>query len=121
RGELVQRIPATGLMDGDGNYPSHILFSGGVVLVASRGANVLTTFTVAGDGARLEHAGGTSTARWPRHMAVTGSEVLVAGQEEDEVWVHPFHPDALARDHSGAVGKVRSRLAIPRPMFILPM
>ncbi|MGC0272259.1 lactonase family protein [Pseudactinotalea sp. Z1739] len=124
RGEVVQQVRAATLpgRSEDAYYLSHILFSSGVVLVASRGSDSVSTFTVHDDGARLELAGEVHTGAWPRHMALSGPNLLVAGEREDRVLIHPFTPrgDPEGR-YQGAVGPVQHEIEIPRPMFILPM
>ncbi|HLS12915.1 MAG TPA: lactonase family protein [Beutenbergiaceae bacterium] len=122
--ELIQRTPAATLpgRSADAYYLSHILIAGGVVLIASRGSDSLSTFTIAEDGAHLELTGEVPTAAWPRHMAVVGSQVLVAGEREDVVVAHPFTPGGEAQGRwSGAVGPEADRVSIPTPMYVLPM
>lgn len=123
KGELVQRLPGATLpgRSEDAHYLSHILYSRGVVLVASRGSDSISTFTVHDDGARLEPAGEIHTAAWPRHMALAGSNLIVAGERADRVVVHPFAPEEAGRSDTGAVGPIQHEIPIPRPMFILPM
>ncbi|HLS26147.1 MAG TPA: beta-propeller fold lactonase family protein [Beutenbergiaceae bacterium] len=123
QGKLVQQLPGATLpgKSQDAHYLSHILYSRGVVLVASRGSDSLTTFTVHDDGARLEPAGEVHTGAWPRHMAVVGSNVIVAAERADRVVIHPFAPESALNGDGSAVGPVQHEIEIPRPMFILPM
>lgn len=122
--ELLQQSPAATLpgRSEDAHYLSHILISSGVVLVAARGSDSLSTFTIAEDGARLELDGEMATGTWPRHMAVVGSQVLVAGEGENAVVVHPFAPGGGPESQwTGAVGPEEDRVSVPTPKFILPM
>ena len=122
--QVVQQVPGATLpgRSADAHYLSHILYTRGVVLVASRGSDSISTFTVHDDGARLEAAGEAHTGAWPRHMAVAGSNLIVAAERGNEVLIHPFTPDEVSpADGQGAVGAAQHSIEIPRPMFILPM
>lgn len=121
--QVLQQIPGATLpgRSAEAHYLSHILYSHGVVLVASRGSDSLSTFTVHDGGARLQAAGEVHTGAWPRHMAVAGSKVIVAAERGDEVLIHPFTPEGVSAGGDGAVGPAQHTIEIPRPMFILPM
>lgn len=120
--ELAQELP-TGELPGrseDARWLSHLMYTRGVVLVASRGTDTISTFAVHDEGARLELLGEVETATWPRHMAMVGDDLVVAGERADAVVVHPFSAERAA-DGENPVGQIEHRLPIPRPMFILPM
>lgn len=124
RAEVVSQVPAVTMppASADSRYLSHILYSRGVVLVASRGTDSISTFRVAEDGARLDLAGQVRTGTWPRHMAVAGSNLVVAGERQDALVFHPFTPEGAPEgQYQGAVGPASHQIDIPRPMFVLPM
>lgn len=85
----VQVVPACAAVpsdasSGDRNLPSHLVLVGDQLHVAVRGADVVSTFAVSADGARLEALGETSTGGdWPRHLVVVAGEathLVVADQ-----------------------------------------
>lgn len=94
-------------------YPSHIERYGSWLLVGVRGADTVATIAITEDGTGLDYLDEVPTATWPRHLAVAGDQVLVAGERGDAVAVHPIQ--------SGRVGVSRTRIPVPAPMCILPM
>lgn len=125
RGSVVQRLAAATLpgRSKDVHQLSHILIAHGVVLVGVRGADSISTFAVHDDGARLELVGEIPTATWPRHMAVVGSDLVVAGERADVLVVHPFGTSSADERGSwvGAVGPIHDELVLPGPMCVLPL
>lgn len=122
--ELIDEVPAATLpgRSAPGHQLSHIMYTRGRVLVASRGSDSISTFATHDDGARLELIGEAQTGAWPRHMALVGSHLVVAAERDDAVVIHPFTPDGDPDGgYAGAVGPELHRLEIPTPMFILPM
>ncbi len=111
RGEVVHTTAASAA-DGE-HLLSHIERAGDRLLVGVRGADTLATLAIAEDGASTRLLGEVPTATWPRHLTVAGEYVLVAGENADEVAVHPFA--------DGQVGEVTDRIAVPGPMCVLPM
>jgi 6-phosphogluconolactonase (cycloisomerase 2 family) len=113
-GAVVARVPATATSatSGGRNYPSHIALVGELLVVAVRGADVLSTF-------RLDDAGPVHLAdspvggAWPRHFAAVGEHVLVACERSDEVTVL-----RLDQRTGGAVQV--GGLAVPTPACVLP-
>src|SRR5699024_12868671 len=73
----------------------------------------LATLAISGDGASTRLLGEVTTAAWPRHLSVAGEYVLVAGENADEVAVHPVT--------NGQAGEATDRIAVPGPMCVLPM
>lgn len=108
-GTPVQQVPAVvGTGDAGVAFPSHLEVDGDDVLVAVRGADVLTRWSADATGLLVE---GTSTAlggSWPRHFAVVGAWVAVA----------------LEREHALVVldraGDVRHRVRLPSPTCVVP-
>src|SRR5699024_10665974 len=92
---------------------THIERSGDLLFVGVRGADTLATLAISGDGASTRLLGEVTTAAWPRHLSVAGEYVLVAGENADEVAVHPVT--------NGQAGEATDRIAVPGPMCVLPM
>ncbi|MEJ3653589.1 beta-propeller fold lactonase family protein [Actinomycetes bacterium KLBMP 9759] len=116
----VARHPATpaAAPDGARNYPSHIttVATGTRVVVAIRGADVLSSFTVGSDGGApvLTHQADTPTGgTWPRHFAVLGDLVVVANQNSSELTL-------LRLDATTGRGTVLDRKPHPAPACVLP-
>jgi 6-phosphogluconolactonase len=114
-GAVVAQVPATATVAPAGarNYPSHIAVVGELLVIAVRGADVLSTFRLGPDGP--EHladspVGGT----WPRHFAAVGEHVLVACERSDEVTV-------LELDPASGRAEVIGRLALSAPACVLPV
>ncbi len=116
---VVQEVAAATLpgRSADAHLLSHLVFTRGRLLVASRGSDSISTFAVSEGGAHLELTGEVHTGTWPRHMALVGSDLLVAAEQQDVISVHPFDAGA-ERD---PVKEVSTEISIPCPMFILPM
>lgn len=73
--------------DGAQTLPSHLVIDGDRLHVGVRGPDVLTTFRIAADG-RLSLVGSTPTVAWPRHFAVVGDWLVVAGERADALGWH---------------------------------
>ncbi|HLS62535.1 MAG TPA: beta-propeller fold lactonase family protein [Ruania sp.] len=111
QGEVVHTEAAS---TADGPHQlSHIERSGDLLFVGVRGADTLATLAISGDGASTRLLGEVTTAAWPRHLSVAGEYVLVAGENADEVAVHPVT--------NGQAGEATDRIAVPGPMCVLPM
>ena len=114
-GAVVARVPATATPapSGGRSYPSHIALVGELLVVAVRGADVLSTF-------RLDTAGPVHLAdspvggTCPRHFAAIGEYVLVACQQSDEVTV-------LELDQRTGRAEQIGGLAVPAPACVLPL
>lgn len=145
-GTPLQSVPAVvggPAPAGDGSLTSHLVVDAGAVLVAVRGADVLTAYHVEADGrlgaGRSVDLGGS----WPRHFAVVGRWVVVALEKAGELVVLDrtlltAEPDVTVADEradevagGGADGHadgaaaaprdpVRSRIALPSPTCVLP-
>ncbi|TDE94244.1 lactonase family protein [Occultella glacieicola] len=115
RGEVIQRVAASTLpgRSADVHQLSHLLAHRDSLVVGVRGADAISTFSVSEDGSHIELTGEVVTAAWPRHHEIVGSELLVAGERADEVAIHPIA--------DGVIGPVRASVALPTPMFILPV
>lgn len=91
-----------------GALPSHLAVDGDELLVAVRGADVLTRYAIGPDGRLSEGRSHALGGSWPRHFAVVGPWVVVA----------------LERAHRLAVvdasGEVVSTLDLPSPTCVLP-
>lgn len=114
-GAVVARVPATATPPPDGgrNYPSHLAVVGELLVVAVRGADVLSVFTLDGD--RPVHLADSPVGGvWPRHFAAVDGRVLVACERSDEVTVLELDPG------SGRAAAV-ARLPVPAPACLLPV
>src|SRR5699024_4230748 len=89
-GEVVTRA-AVSTREGD-RYPSHIERLGDWLIIGVRGVNTLSAMAITGNGTGLEALGEVTTVDWPRHLAVAGDYVLVAGEGSDSIGVHPSNP-----------------------------
>lgn len=91
-----------------GAQPSHLAVDGDEVLVAVRGADVLTRYAIGPDGRLSDGRSHALGGHWPRHFAVVGPWAVVA----------------LERAHRLAVldasGAVVSTLDLPSPTCVLP-
>src|SRR5699024_4139182 len=110
-GEVITRA-AVSTREGD-RYPSHIERLGDWLIIGVRGVNTLSAMAMTGNGTGLEALGEVTTVDWPRHLAVSGDYVLVAGEGADSIGVHPIE--------SSGVGRLAEQIAVPAPMCILPM
>ncbi|UFU03513.1 lactonase family protein [Ruania suaedae] len=108
---VLHRGDASG-RDG-GHQLSHLARSGPFLYVGVRGTDTLATLRIAEDGESTERVAEVSTAGWPRHHAVTGHAVVVAGQEADRLAVHPLQ--------DGIPGEATTEIELPRPMCVLPL
>lgn len=110
-GEVITRVAAS-TADGE-HLPSHIARRGDWLFVAVRGVNTVTTMAITGDGTGLQRTSEVPTADWPRHLAIAGDDVLVAGERADSIAVHPIGPDGVTEP--------AAQIEVPDPMCILPM
>ena len=104
--EPVQVLPAcdSQLASGSQVLPAHVLVAGGRVLVSVRGPDVVASFAVHDDGARLEHVADLPVGGgWPRHFAMadapgTGVEgwLVAAVQNAGRVVALAWPPPAEA-------------------------
>lgn len=93
---------------GAGDLSSHLQVDGDHVLVAVRGADVLTRWRIGADGLLVDGRSHALGGHWPRHFAVVGPFVVVALEKPGELVVLD---DA---------GHVRSRLPVPSAACVLP-
>lgn len=121
-GTPVQTVPAVGagvpvVDDGgahdpvrhpDGALPSHLVVDGDEVLVAVRGADVLTRYRIGGDGLLADGRTHALGGHWPRHFAVVGPWVVVALERAHLLTV--LGPD----------GEIVSTLPLPSPTCLAP-
>lgn len=96
---------------GDRNYLSHIDRVGAALLVGVRGADAIAVLPIR-DGCAGPVAVYVPTVAWPRHFAVTEEVVVVAGEREDALGIHPRRPDG--------VGECAHRVPAASPMCLLP-
>jgi 6-phosphogluconolactonase (cycloisomerase 2 family) len=92
--------------------PSHLVPAGGRLIVAVRGPDVLADFRIA-DGGALTLVSSTPTVAWPRHFAVLGDWLVVAGERSDAVGRH-----ALAGP-DGGLGDLVHRDLVPAPACVV--
>lgn len=92
----------------DGVLPSHLVVDGDEVLVAVRGADVLTRYAVGADGRLADGRSSALGGSWPRHFAVVGPWVVVALERAHRLVV------------LDASGEVVSTLDLPSPTCVLP-
>ncbi len=113
-GAVVARVPATATPPPAGarNYPSHVAVVGELLVVAVRGADVLSVFALGADGP-VHLADSPVGGAWPRHFAAVDGRVLVACERSDEVTVLQLDPASGRAEQVG-------RLAIPAPACVLP-
>jgi len=114
-GAVVARVPATATAapSGEHNHPSHIAVVGELLVVAVRGADVLSTFRL--DAAGPVHLADTPVGgAVPRHFAAVGEFVLVACQSSDALTV-------LRLDQATGAAEQVGRLAVAAPACVLPL
>ena len=134
-GELVQSVPAvvddprpartgssaTGALTvtegAVGDLPSHVVVDGDEVLVAVRGADVLTRWRTSADGRLTDGRSFPLGGSWPRHFAVVGRWVVVALERAHELVV--LDREALSSDTTPTAPTV-ARLPLPSPTCVLP-
>jgi len=114
-GAVVAHVPATATPApaGERNYPSHIALVGELLVIAVRGADVLSTFRLDADGP-VHLADSPVGGRWPRHFAAIDEFVLVACQHTDEVTVLRLDQQTGRTEQVGG-------LAVPAPACMLPL
>ncbi len=110
-GRLVQSVPAVvpEPAPGCGWLPSHLALAGDDVLVAVRGADVLTRWRIGADGLLAAGRSAPLGGHWPRHFAVVGPWVVVALERGHELVV-------LDEDD-----RTVARLPLPSPTCVLPV
>lgn len=96
----------------DGLYPSHLVLTDDAVLVAARGTSTVAIFALHEEGRRPSLVAEVATATWPRHMALIGEDLVVAGERANEVVWHSYA--------AGTLSTITHRQAVPRPMFVSP-
>lgn len=107
--EVVAEVPVTG--ESETSFPAQLTVDGDQALVSNRGPDTLTVFATS---PALVRVGEVSTeARWPRHFALVGDLVVVAGEQSSTVDVH-------RRDGAGAPGERVDRLATATPTWVAP-
>ncbi|MDN5858529.1 MAG: lactonase family protein, partial [Pseudonocardia sp.] len=114
-GAVVARVPATATPPPAGarNYPSHVALVGELLVVAVRGADVLSSFRI-GPAGPVHLADSPVGGAWPRHFAATDGYVLVACERSHELTVLTLDP---ASGRAAQVG----RMAIDAPACVLPL
>ncbi|MGI5130707.1 lactonase family protein [Pseudonocardia sp. CA-107938] len=114
-GAVVAHVPATAAAApaDAGNHPSHIAVVGELLVIAVRGADVLSTFRLTADGP-VHLADSPVGGRCPRHFAAVGEHVLVACQHTDEV-------TALRLDQGSGQAAQVGALPVAKPACVLPL
>ncbi|GAA1084908.1 lactonase family protein [Nocardiopsis metallicus] len=93
----------------------------GRVYVSNRGADVISTFAVRDEGARLEHLADTPVGAWPRHFTVVRGHngqpdhLVAAAQNGDSLMSLLIDPD------TGVPADTGHRLEIAVPVCVLPV
>jgi len=104
-----------------GDLPSHVVADGDEVLVAVRGADVLTRWRTSADGRLTDGRSFPLGGSWPRHFAVVGRWVVVALERAHELVVLDRRTLSAAGSPSIApTDPVVARLRMPSPTCILP-
>jgi 6-phosphogluconolactonase len=109
-GAWVGAVPVVvGDARGAGELTSHLAVDGDEVVVAVRGADVLTRYRIAEDGSLHDGRSADLGGSWPRHFAVVGDWTVVALERGHELVT-------LGRD-----GTVADRLELPSPACVVPL
>lgn len=114
RGRVVQRLRNSRAATASKTpaRPSHVVAVPAGLLVGVRGSDSILTLGVRTDGVQLDVASEAHTVASPRHMAVVGGAVVVAGQLARMLAVHPMRSD-------GAIDRLVAQFPFPAPMCIL--
>ena len=97
-------VSATAAPAAERNYPAHLALTADErrLIVANRGADVLTVFDVTGEHPVV--VAETACGRWPRHFAMVGDEwLLVAAQLADRISVLRLDPASGRLSEHGGV------------------
>lgn len=121
-GEHIDSVPATGAGSTGDNAPAEIVgHRRDNVYVSNRGADVISTFAIRDDGARLEHVADTDAGGpWPRNFAVVDDlqgnpDHLVVGSQNGDV-LASLRIDA----DTGVPVDTGYRLSLPSPVCVIP-
>lgn len=106
------RVPATEQPLGEPNFPSHLALTadGRHLLVANRGADVITAFDATGSLPRI--VAEQPCGRWPRHFSLIEDLVVVAAERADQLTVLSLRGDTLT---------VIGRIPTGSPTCVLPL
>lgn len=118
-GEVVAAVGAVTLpaRSGEVHTLSHIeMLDEHALVVGVRGADSLAVIGLS-EGVVEALLAEVLTVAWPRHLAVVGDEVLVAGERADLIGVHPV----LRRESGVAIGALADEIDAPAPMCLLPV
>lgn len=96
-------------------FPSHLVARRDRLYAAVRGPDVLVTYRIADDGG-LEHLSTVPTVGWPRHFAVVGDWLVVAGERAGLVGRHRIAPSHTAEP---PVGPLLGRVEVPAPACVV--
>ncbi len=107
-GEVVQTLAAAVSGDPERRLPSHVLLDGDRLLVGVRGPDVVSAFSVDGDGLLRPDGEHTLPGSWPRHHLVVDGWTVVAQQESGSV--------VVLNEHGAVVGSAR----VPSPACVAP-
>jgi 6-phosphogluconolactonase len=110
--ELLARRPLVPAGYAGEASPSHVVVRGNRLFVATRGPDVIATFEIRPDG-DLVPVAVTATVAWPRHFAVVGEWLVVAGERDNALGLHPLGgpgdvPEALGH-----------RVPVPAPACVV--
>ncbi|GAA1464495.1 lactonase family protein [Nocardiopsis exhalans] len=120
-GEYLGSLPATAEEAAGSNFPAEITLHRDRVYVSNRGADVISTFAVREEGARLEHLADTPVGAWPRHFTVVRGHngqpdhLVAAAQNGDSLMSLRIDPD------TGIPADTGHRLDMPVPVCVLPV
>ena len=121
-GEIaLHRLKVEGREIADGDALPMTSTYEGRVYVSNRGADVISTFAVRDEGARLEHLADTPVGAWPRHFTVVRGHhdqpdhLVAAAQNGDSLMSLFIDPD------TGVPMDTGHRLALPNPVCVLPV
>lgn len=114
---IVTAAPASPEASADGDFGAELTMTadGAHLYAGIRGIDAIGVLRVRDGGTRVESVATVdSQVGWPRHHALVGSTLLIAGQQSDEV-------ASLSVDERSQIpGKRRSAAHVPSPTVILP-
>jgi len=108
--QLLGVVPASG--SAGPNQPSELVSNGRYLYVANRGPDTISVFALA-DGALPRLVTEVAAGNWPRHIALDGDDLYVAGERSHEVI-------RMTIDPATGIPAVTGTITVPSPTVILP-
>ena len=94
------------------NQPSELVSNGQYLYVANRGPDTVSVFAL-NDGDLPEYRAEVAAGSWPRHIALDGDDLYVAGERSHEVI-------RMAIDPATGIPAPAGSIPVPSPTVILP-